>query len=457
MNTIAFGVPTLYLTMFMTDYLGISPVAIGTGMLIAKTIDFIVSLIAGIVIEKANLKHGKFVSWIRIATVTCFFGNIVQMLDTTAFVHSPTLRLIIVMVFYIMFHSTMNFYATSRASLIPKLAGADMTARVRLTARQSQVGAAVSIISSAITLPLVQLMEKITGSPSAGYFIAALIFSSLFAICNSIFAKLAQPFDPPGESGPARARPTIGQMVSSVVTNKQMLLLFVAFTITGIGNQLIAGITTYFFRVPGNFSKYTYVLTARSITALVFSMFTPTIGKKLGKKNALIAAWSLNIIINVIAWLFAYNKATGEARILVMAIVMCLRQGTLYLYMVFTANYWLDCGEYGYYTTGVDNRTMSVTVMNWPTKISMALGGSLAAYALAWIGYNPPDGTPGNLGSFEHMERYMTCIGLIPACCIAVSVILIVLFYKLTDEQAAMYAKANVEREEAAKAAAAQQ
>ena len=321
MNTIAFGVPTLYLTMFMTDYLGISPVAIGTGMLIAKTIDFIVSLISAIVIEKAHLKHGKFVSWIRIATVTCFFGNIVQMLDTTAFIHSPTLRLIIVMVFYIMFHSTMNFYATSRASLIPKLAGADMTARVRLTARQSQVGAAVSIISSAITLPLVQLIERITGSPSAGYFIAALIFSTLFAICNSIFAKLAAPFDPPGETGPARARPTIGQMVSSVVTNKQMLLLFVAFTITGIGNQLVAGITTYFFRVTGNFSKYTYVLTARSITALVFSMFAPAIGKKLGKKNALIAAWSLNIVINLCAWLFAYRN--GEANIIIMAIVMC--------------------------------------------------------------------------------------------------------------------------------------
>ena len=452
MNTIAFGVPTLYLTMFMTDYLGISPVAIGTGMLIAKTIDFIVSLISAIVIEKAHLKHGKFVSWIRIATVTCFFGNIVQMLDTTAFIHSPTLRLIIVMVFYIMFHSTMNFYATSRASLIPKLAGADMTARVRLTARQSQVGAAVSIISSAITLPLVQLIERITGSPSAGYFIAALIFSTLFAICNSIFAKLAAPFDPPGETGPARARPTIGQMVSSVVTNKQMLLLFVAFTITGIGNQLVAGITTYFFRVTGNFSKYTYVLTARSITALVFSMFAPAIGKKLGKKNALIAAWSLNIVINLCAWLFAYRN--GEANIIIMAIVMCLRQGTLYLYMVFTANYWLDCGEYGYYTTGVDNRTMATAVMNWPTKISMALGGSLAAYALAWIGYNPPSGAPGDLGSFDHMERYMTCIGLIPAVCIAISVVLVVLFYKLTDEQAAMYAKANVEREEAAKAAA---
>ena len=453
MNTIAFGVPTLYLTMFMTDYLGISPVALGTGMLIARTVDFIVSIIAGVVIEKAHLKHGKYLSWIRIATVTCFFGNIVQMLDTTAFIHSATLRLLIVMIFYIMFHSTMNFFATSRAGMIVNMAGADMEARKRFTARQSQVGAAVSIISSAITLPLVQLIEKITGSPSAGYFVAALIFSTLFVICNSIFAKLAAPFDPPEARGAERARPTIGQMVSSVVTNKQMLLLFFAFTITGIGNQLVAGLTTYFFRVTGNFSKYTYVLTARSITALVFSMFAPAIGKKLGKKNALVGAWCLNVVINLIAWLFAYRN--GQANLIVMAVVMCLRQGTMYLYMVFTANYWLDCGEYGYYTSGVDNRTMSVTVMNWPTKISMALGGSMSAYALAWIGYNPP--VNGSAPSFDHMERYMTAIGLIPAICIAVSVVLIVLFYKLTDEQAAMYAKANVEREAAAKAAKAAQ
>ena len=450
MNTIAFTVPTLYLTMFMTDYLGISPIAIGTGMLIARTTDFIVSLIAGIVIEKTHMKHGKFLSWIRILTATLFFGNIIQMFDTSAFVSNPTFRLVIVMIGYMMYHCSMNFNQTARSSLIPKLAGADMDARKALTARQSQVGAAVSIISSAITLPLVQFIEKITGSPSAGYFLAALIFSSLFVVCNINFIRLATPFDPPEDANSvsARKRPTIGQMVESVVTNKQMLILFIAFTLTGIGNQLFAGVTTYWFRVTGNFSKYTYVLTARSICAFLASMVAPSIGRKLGKKGALLTSWSIAAVLSLgIRYL---TLAGGQPRLMVMAVILCLRQACNYLYMVFMANYWLDCGEYGYYTSGVDNRTMSVTVMNWPTKISMAGGGALVGYGLAWAGYNAPSG--GNMGSFDHMNRFLDIMGLIPAIVLIAAVVIVLLFYKLTDQQAAEYAKANAEREATAAA-----
>ena len=40
MNTMAFTVPTLFLSVFMTDYLGISPVAMANGMFIARLVDF---------------------------------------------------------------------------------------------------------------------------------------------------------------------------------------------------------------------------------------------------------------------------------------------------------------------------------------------------------------------------------------------------------------------------------
>ena len=450
-NTMAFNVPTLYLSMFMTDYLGISPVAMGSGMLIARVTDFIVSLIAGIVIEKTHMKHGKFLSWIRLLTATLFFGNIIQMLDTTAFVDSSFMRLVIVMIGYMLFHCSMNFNQTARSSLIPKLAGADMEARKRLTARQSQVGAAVSIISSAITLPLVQFIAKVTGSPSAGYFLAALIFSSIFVICNINFIRLATPFDPPEDanSAAARKRPTVTQMVDSVVNNKMMLILFLGYTLTGLGTQLNSGVITYWFRVTGNFSKYTYVLTARSICAFLASMVAPKIGRKLGKKGALCATWGISAILSLATKLFAFTN--GEPRLMVMAVIMCLRQASGYLSMIFMANYWLDCGEYGYYKTGVDNRTMAVTVMNWPTKISRAGGGALVGYGLAWAGYHAP--SAGNLGSFDHMNRFMDIMGTFPAILSLLAFVIILFFYKLTDEQAAMYAKANAERE-AAEAAA---
>ena len=449
-NTMAFGVTGLYMTMFMTDYLGISPVAMGTGMLIAKTFDFIISLVAGIIIEKVNMKHGKYLSWLRLLTVTLFFGNSVIMLDTTSFIPNPTGRLILVMIGYMMFHGSMNFNATARAAMIPKLAGADMEARKKITARQGQVGAAISIISSAITLPCVQLVQKLTGSETLGYFLVPVVFHLGFVVTNIMYVKQAAPFDPPVEkAAAAKSRPSIGQMVSSLVSNKQMLILFVAFTINGIGGQLYAGVTTYFFRVTGSFSSYTIVLTARSITAFLASLVAPSIGRKLGKKGALVIGWLLTVFAGVVIWLFALNK-DGSANVLAMAFAMCLKQCAMYLYFVFTANYWLDCGEYGYYTSGIDNRTMAVTCMNWPTKISMALGGSLVGYGIAWAGYQPP--VDGAMASFSSMGRFMTIIGLLPSLFLAVGIVVIALLYKLTDSQAAEYAKLNAEREAAAKA-----
>ena len=89
-----------------------------------------------------------------------------------------------------------------------------------------------------------------------------------------------------------------------------------------------------------------------------------------------------------------------------------------------------------------------------PAQSRRAQRRAFAVSAAALVGLNLALVVPISL---MVLLRRPVGIGLIPAICIAISVVLIVLFYKLTDEQAAMYAKANVEREEAAKAAKAAQ
>lgn len=448
LNSMGFTVPTLFLSMFMTDYLGISPVAMANGMLIARFVDFAVSIVAGMIIEKAHMKHGKYLSWIRLLTATLFFGNIVQMFDTSAFIGSATVRLVIVMIFYMMFHCSMNFNATARGAILPKFCGADMEMRKKFTTRQTQLGALVQIFGSMIIVPLVTFIGNTTGKESLGYFLAALIFSGLFVIVNLIFVKQAAPFDPPEDAAAIRRTPTVGQMLSSLVTNPQMLILFGCFTIFTMGNQLYAGVTTYFFRVTGNFDKYTFALTARSICAFVATMLAPTLAKKLGKKAAMVVGWSLIAVCGLALKFLGYTG--GNANIVLVTVLMCVWQAATYLYMSFMAVYYLDCGEYGYYKTGVDNRTMAVTVMNWPTKIGFMFGGSLVGWLVAWAGYNTP--TAGNMGSFDDMGKFMTAFGLIPGILAAVAAVGILFLYKLDDKTAAEYAKANVEREAAEKA-----
>ena len=239
-------------------------------------------------------------------------------------------------------------------------------------------------------------------------------------------------------------------MVQSLVSNPQMLILFLCFTIFTMGNQLYAGVLTYFFRVTGNFATwYSVALTARSVFSFICTLIAPPMARKLGKKAAIVVGW---FMIAVAGLLIKVGASTGgQAHVMVVIVAMCLIQGAVSLYMSFQAVYWLDCGEYGYYKSGIDNRTMSVTVMNWPTKIGFMFGGSLVGYMLAWAGYNAP--TAGNMGSFNDMSNFMTTMGLIPAITSIVAAVGILLFYKLDDKTAAEYAKANVEREAAERAA----
>ena len=445
LQAMAKQIPTLYLTLFMTDYLHVSPMAMGTAMLMAKTVDSVLALFVAVIIEKVPLRRGKYLSWLRLLTVTIFFGNCMQLLDTTAFIADPNGRLAVVCVFYVIFHASLNLHSAARASMIPRLAGADQEVRKRITARQAQLRAAASIISSAVTLPAVELVQRTTGSESAGYFIVAAVFSLCFAVCNACFIRLAAPFDPPDAPGVKRkSAPTLRQMAASLGNNRQMLILFSAFTVSGIGVQVSSGVTAYFFRCTGIFSSYTLVLTCRSVAAFLSTLIAPAIAKRLGKKRALAFSWLLRAAVMLFTYLFAL-KPDGSPDLPVVLAAQCLGNAATNLYSIYTTIYWLDCGEYGYYQTGIDNRTMAVTVMNWPNKISMTLGGSLVGYGLAWAGYHAP--TEGHAAYFDSMGRYMTLWQLIPMVTLILSALIIILGYRLTDEEAARYARENAERE----------
>ena len=434
--TMAFTVQTLYLTLFMTDYLGISAALVGSSMLVVKTFDFIISLVAGMIIEKANFKHGKYVSWLRMLTATLFFGMLIQMFDTTPYIGSQLGRTVIVCIGYCMFHGSMNFNATARGAMIPQMCGADMEARKMITTRQAQVGAVVSILGSAVILPVITFTGGIFGE-AKGYFIASLLFSTIFLFFNIVFVKRASRFDPPDAQRAQKKVPTVGEMVKSIITNKQMIILVAIFSIFTIGTQIFVGVTAYYFRVvTGRFEMMTVALTARSIVAFLASLCVPAIGRKFGKKGAMVIGMSLYGISALGTWLL------GLKSMWFVIVFMCTAQGAQYIYTSLRTNYFLDCGEYGYYTTGQDNRTMAVSIMNLPTKIGFAIGGSLVGYGLAWAGYE------ANMVVTEtFVTRYMMVLGLFPAIFMLIAAALSVFGYKLTDAEAKKYAEANEARE----------
>ncbi|KPU43267.1 putative symporter YjmB [Oxobacter pfennigii] len=436
--------PVQYGMMFMTDYLGISPAAMGTAMLVTKLLDYVVSIFAGSIIEKTpSEKHGKYALWMRWTTYTLFFGSLLQLVNTTGIIPSPLARLLFVSVFYCTLHFGMNFRATAQGGIMQRMAGTSMDDRKRLNARQAQIAAAVTIISGATTIPLIQFFGKQFGEAN-GYAVMVLTFGIVFLGLSffTLFPVMKR-YDLPRERAEVAKAPSVAQMFKSLIDNKQMIVMFLLTTATTVGTQIYTPLLAYYFRVvTGQFSVMTLLLTVQGIAGFLFSLIAPPIAKKLGKKGALIFGSVLSIASFLGIWLIGLNNLWA------MVVFACLARGAVSINACFRYNYYLDCGEYGYYTTGQDNRTMALTVMNWPTKIGFLAGGSAVGFGLALIGYTAGmEITPAFAGKF------MALFGLVPAAFSIISLLLTIFGYKLTDEQAAFYAAENVKREAALKQA----
>ncbi len=429
---------TQYGMMFMTEYLGISAAAMATAMLITKLMDYLVSIFAGSIIEKTHSKkYGKYALWLRITTFTLFFGALFQLVNTTGLISSPIARLLFVSIFYCCLHFGMNFRATSQGGLLQRMAGPSMEDRKRLNARMGQFSMAVTIISGATTIPMIQFFGKTFGEAN-GYAAMVLIFGVVFLLLSFFMLfPIMNKYDPPRDRAEISKTPSIGQMFKSIITNKQMVIMFLISTSMTVGTQVYTPLMAYYFKVvTGNLSGMTLVLTLQGVCAFLFSLVAPSIAKKVGKKGTLIFSSGLFIVCYLGIFLFALKYHWA------MILFACLIQCANAIYRCFSTNYFLDCGEYGYYTTGQDNRTMALTVMNWPIKIGFLAGGAAVGYGLTLIGY-----TQGMEITAAFANKFMALFGLLPASFLVITFLLSLFAYKLTDEQAEFYAAENVKRE----------
>ncbi|KPU44381.1 putative symporter YjmB [Oxobacter pfennigii] len=434
-TSVGIAVPTSYLTIFMTENLLYSAALMGTTLLVARTIDFIVGLISGGIIQKANMKWGKYRSWLILLRFVVYAGCVIQFIDTSAFSTVP--KMIITIIGYCMLHNSMNFIATSQYGILSVMAGSDMEDRSRLAIRGAQAMAAAMIISSAATLPFIQFLTPYVGGSNA-YTIVAALFGTLFIVGNMALCKTAAPYDMQQPKDAVSAMPSvkIKDLVESVSTNKQLLVYISASSLQFIGAMSMMGIAAYYYMyVLGNFLLMSLAMTITTAFGLVSSIIGPKIGTKLGKKKAMIVGLLISTVGSLCITLFARTS------LVVYIIFSCINSIAMYIYSGFGPNYVLDAGEYGYYKTGKDYRAMATGLFSMPIKIGFALGGAVSSYGLAFIGYQT-----GMTVTPEFVNSFMWIFGGTPALFYIAAALLMQFGYTITDEDAAKYAAANAEK-----------
>lgn len=440
-SVLAVTIPMMYLTFYLTEGIGMTAALMGTVLLVARIMDFIIGLASGGIVEKSRMKWGTYRSWLIILKYVVFVGVCLQFWNTSSL--PMGLRAAVTIIGYVMMHGSMNFIALSQYGLVQRTAGSNIEGRNKLSIAFARGMTIANILISAVALPAIVWVGSF--APGLGYLITAAFFAVFFFIGAVVLVKATKNDDRLVTEEEAKLIPQIsfGDMVKTAAGNGQLMLVLLAFCLTYIGMFIIQTVMQYYFVfVIGDMMMMSVSLTTSMIFAFVGSVFGPLIGQKAGKKTALVSGMLLWGVFSALVTFLAKGNVWAYI------ILGGLGQFAFYIFFSFGMNYFLDAGEYGFYKTGKDNRNVALAMFNMPMKIGMALGGAIGGYGLSVIGYTP--GMTEISDSF--INGFMTLTGVVPGAFMIVAGLSVLFFWKITDSDSQMYATANAEKIAAQKA-----
>ena len=428
------------MNIFFTDNLLISAALVGTVVGIARVLDIIAGLLSGGIIQKTREKGIYYSKWITATRWLIGCGIILMFADTSSM--SLAVKLVIVFIAYCMINLSMNFIQASQFNVLAIIGGVSLDRRNMLAFRGTQ---GVTIATLLFSLTGVPIIEKVL-TPAIGrnyaYLVMGIVCVLPYMFGCHFLARSARKYE---ETSPHSVGPGIRivDMIKSVLTNDQLLILILAMSASYIAQYTIMTVAVHYFTyVLGDIMLMTYSMTAGTLVAVAGAFIGPKIGVMLGKKNAMVVGLLCQCLALVLVYFFA---RTSVIAYMVFYSFFFL---TMYIYFSFNANYTIDTGEYHLHKTGKDNRSVANGMMNLPFKIGLLIGGSVPMFVLEAIGYQPNmEQTP------EFINKFMMMFALFPAAFCLLAAIIMQFFYKITDADAAKYARENQERVAAAMAA----
>jgi Na+/melibiose symporter-like transporter len=450
-NNLIYGIMTLYLMVFYTDYFGIPAAAVGTLFLLVRVWDAVANPVMGMLVDNTRSRWGKFRPYllfvpfaVAITTTLCFASPDL----------GPTGKLIYAYVTYIL--CGMSFtaidipYWSMSASLTE-----DPKERNTIVMLPRTMGVVGFNIVAIITLPIVHFLGR--GNGRVGFFFTAMVFSlgAMFFTFITFFAcrenvQVAK-----------KEHTSLKDALGMIRLNRPLQLV--------VGGQLIIDII---YCIKGALPIYymKYVLDAEKMVVALNPFLPPRIldyVRKMGPENFLI---SLSMVIGM-AFMLAgcllapwFCSKLGKKWVTVWGNVIAAAAGIIFYFMPYSImNFFgfgvivifgtsmanislmsmlMDTVEYGEWKTGKRLEGVIFSLNTFRAQLSGAIGGAMGAYALAAVKYVPnvaqtPQTIRGIHFFFALVPGILSLLATVPY-----------FFYDLTEERYETILKEVVARRE---------
>jgi glucuronide carrier protein len=413
-NNLAFSLQALFLLIYYTNVVGLNPAPIATMFLVVRVWDAFADLAAGRLVDITNTRWGKFRPYLLFASLPLLLSSIA--LFTVPDFDSTTAKYIYAYVTYALLgflYSLTNIPFGSLATAMTQ----DPVERSRLGIWRS-VGPIIGILVLVVVIaPQITRYrtepERLQSFLTIVTIVFAVVGYALYLFCfSSCKEQVAHDTKPV----------TIKETVATVRQNRPLLILCVSNLVFLTGIFGLQASQAYFATyILGNSSQLIWMVLATSVSTFVAVPVVPRFVARIGKKNTFLIGAAGLVVMGTWIFFMPVDLLVVVISFFAFGLFQNLSMSLLFAFEA-------DAVEFGEYKTGKRTEGATYAIYSFFRKVSQAVAGAVAGYALAFGGFvaRAPEQSDTALLSIRGL------VGLGPAI-FALLGALIFLAYPLTD------------------------
>ncbi|MGL5693279.1 MAG: MFS transporter [Peptostreptococcaceae bacterium] len=380
------AVDTAFFVIFLTDISKLPLGIVATLITVTGIADIVTSLLSGIIVDKFNLKKGKYRPWL----IYCPPVVIVSFMLMFSKIGSDYTAALICGIGYIISHGVWNIAWAANRTLVTVLTD-NSEERAFLSARVSAGSSAGRMIAGYLVPTLsVFFLGVFSNSKNGviGYTMTALVASILYAIFYGVHYFITQGYDEPNyknknEANFEKLNISIKDILTTVMSNKQLLLIIIYDICKLIPFYMIAASVAYYCKVIlGDANSVALLLVPFNFGTFIGCMLSNFAVKRFGSKNTNFIGIIGFMLCHGIGYFLPASK---------IGIMIILGLGQIFFGMAHgnTTNLYSMCGTYSEYKTGKSIKGMFMALCNTSIKVCLVGRGLVITAVLGFINYNP--------------------------------------------------------------------
>lgn len=414
-----------YLQMYLTD-IGITAVAVGVVFLVARVWDAVNDPIFGAILDKLNLKGGKFLPFLRASNILLPLAVIVLFSIPS---NLPAgLKLTWAFVAYLLYDVAYTM--------------CDVPIFAMTSAVTDQVHERIGIMSRNTVLSAIAMLAIMVAAPQLYPTIGALGTALIVAVAAAILMFFMSKFAKERYINKDEEEVGLRQMVDYVKENKYLRIGFFGIMMLSLTSMTNAVLNYFAIWCLGDIGMVSIISVMLALPSLFVAAVIPALTRRFDKFHLLMVGIIGQTVMSVVCFFAGYENVT---LFLILMLVRCIFFAfQLVLQLQFTG----DFVEYGEYVTGKRLQGTAYSIQTFVFKFMNAVPGSIAMILLGLFGF-----VSGEVAAQPEsaVNAIWTLFILSP---VAGAIISMVIFsrYKLRDKTVQIMAAANsgnITREEA--------